>query len=70
MITLNTAIVGVNNVSGRTELANGLMIFHDTGSVARADLAFTGVPALKVDAGLVARTSSVLQTNGDTRGTS
>ena len=46
------------------------MIFHNTGSVARAGLAFTGVPALEVDAGLVARTSSVLQTDGDTGGTS
>ena len=65
MITLNTAIVGVNNVSGRTELANGLMIFHDTGSVARADLAFTRVLALQVDAGLGAGAAAVLQADGD-----
>ena len=65
MITLNTSIIGINLKSRRTKLADSLVIFHNTGSVAGADLAFTGVSALEVDTGLVSRASSVLQTNGD-----
>lgn len=63
--SLNTSIIGINLKSRRTKLADSLVIFHNTGSVAGADLAFTGVSALEVDTGLVARASSVLQTNGD-----
>ena len=70
MITLDTPIIGINLKSRRTKLADCLMILDNTGRVARADLAFTRVPALEVDAGLIARTSSVLQTDGDTGGTS
>ena len=42
------------------------MVLHNTGSVAGADLAFTGIAALEVDTGQVTRTASVLETNGDT----
>lgn len=69
MITLNTSIIGINLKSRGTKLADSLMIFHNTGSVAGTDLAFTGVSALEVDTGLVARTSTILETNGDARGT-
>ena len=66
MITLDTSIIGINLKSRRTKFADSLMIFHNTGRVAGTGLAFTGVSALEVDTGLVARTSSVLETNGDT----
>ena len=66
MITLDTSIIGINLKSRRTKLADSLVILHNTGRVTRADLAFTGVSALEVDAGLVARTSPVLETDGHT----
>ena len=70
MITLNTPIIGISHKSRRTKLADGLMVFHNTGSISRADLAFTGIPALEVNTGLVARTALVLETDGDTGVTS
>ena len=65
MITLDTSIIGINLKSRRTKLADSLMILHNTGSVARTDLALTGVGTLEVDAGLVPGTALVLQTDGD-----
>ena len=70
MITLDTSIIGINLKSRRTKFADCLMILHNAGRVARADLALTGIAALEVDAGQVTRTSPVLETNGDAGGAS
>ena len=66
VITLDTSIIGINLKSRRTKFADSLMVLHNTGRVAGADLSFTGIAALEVDAGQVTRTASVLETNGDT----
>ena len=70
MITLDTSIIGINLKSRRTKLADCLMILHNAGRVAGADLALTGIAALEVDAGQVTRTSPVLETDGDAGGAS
>jgi hypothetical protein len=64
-VTLDTPIVGIGHKSRGTELADGLMILHNAGRVARTHLAFTRVLALQIDAGLMARTAAVLETDGD-----
>ena len=65
IITLDTAIVGVSHKARRTEFTDCLMVLHNAGSVAGTDLALAGVCTLEVDAGLVAGTASVLETDGD-----
>ena len=65
LITLYTAIVSVRHKAGRTEFTDGLVILHNTGSVAGTDLALARVGALEVDAGLVAGTAAVLETDRD-----
>ena len=65
LFTLNTPVVGVSHKAGGTEFTDGLMVLHNTGSVAGTDLALAGVGALEVDAGLVPGTAPVLQTDGD-----
>ena len=65
LFTLNTPVVGVSHKAGGTEFTDGLMVLHNTGSVAGTDLALAGVCTLEVDAGLVPGTASVLETDGD-----
>ena len=60
-LTFDATVILVNCKSRRTKLANGQVIFNDTGSVAGAALAETRVDTLVVDASLVDGTASILE---------
>lgn len=62
--TLQTAVVSIRGETGRTELAEGLVVLHHTGGVSRALGCCTRVLALVLDARLPTGTALVFEADG------
>jgi hypothetical protein len=63
----DATVILVNSEPGRAELANWNVIFYNARSVSWTALAQTRIGTLVVDAGLVGRATSILETDGDAR---
>ena len=59
--TLDAAIVGIGGESRRTELAQGLVVFHDAGGVTGALSSRTRILALVLDASLTTGAALVFE---------
>ena len=63
--TLDAAIVSIGGESGRTELAQGLVVFHDAGCVTGALSSRTRILALVLDASLTTGAALVFEADLD-----
>ena len=59
--TLDTTIVSIRGEAGGAELAEGLVVLHNTGRVSGACRPLAGVLALVLDAGLSAGAAPVFE---------